>query len=334
MNVEIWIWLGLMMVGFAGSALYSGLETGAYTLNPVRLHVRSAGGQPRAAGLRRLLDRPTVLLATLLIGNNIMNNLGTSALTAVLDGSGYGFWETIAFTVLIATPVLFVFGETLPKDLFSAHADALMYPMERVLTGSRWLFTLTGLVPLVTLCTWLATRWMGESERGAGLQPRGRVGALVREGVGYGVLSDEQSAIVERVLRLGERTVGDEMTPWEDTLWVGLNDSPARLWELAETTSRSRFPVVVKGAAGVEVVGLVDVMDALEHGEPGACPPVRSLMREATWLPAGWALRRGLGELQRRHVPLAVVRDERERPVGVVTVKDLVEPITGELATW
>lgn len=330
----MWVWLALMLVGFAGSALYSGLETGAYTLNPVRLHVRSAGHNASATRLRRLLDRPPVLLATLLIGNNIMNNLGTSGLTTLLDGVGFGFWETIAITVLVATPVLFVFGETLPKDLFAAHADRLMYPLERVLTASRWAFTLCGLVPLVTLFSGVVTRMMGKGEGGgggvAGLQPRGRVGAMVREGVGHGVLSDEQSAIVERVLRLGERTVGDEMTPWDQTLCVRASDPPARLWELAETTSRSRFPLMEERG----VVGLVDVMDALAYGDAASCPPVRELMRDVIWLPADWPLRRGLGELQRRHVPLAVVRDEGGRPVGVVTVKDLVEPITGELASW
>ena len=329
---ELTVWLSLMLLGFAGSALYSGLETGVYSLNRVRLQVAAHQHRRGAASLRRLIDRPSLVLSTLLMGNNIANYLGSASLTIILTATQLSETQTIILNTLIVTPILFVFGETLPKDLFSAHADRLMYRLAPALVASRWLFTLTGLVPLVNLFSGGLVRLVGGSQGEEITHPRRQVTALMKEGVGHGVLSDEQSVISERVLSLTDRRVRQEMVPWDAVLTVRVDDGPQRLWELASKTPRSRFPVLDRSG---KVVGVVNLLDALLL-EKHACPPVRELMSPPATLPAGMPLREAMKTMQRERVELAVVMEggERGRPVGVVTIKDLVEPITGEIEHW
>jgi CBS domain containing-hemolysin-like protein len=331
MTLDQWIfWLTLMLVGFAGSAMYSGLETGAYSLNRIRLQVLDHQHLASAHTLRRLLDNATLLLSTLLIGNNLTNYLGTAALAVILQAHGFNEWQSIVLNTVIVTPILFIFGETLPKDLFAAHADRLMYPLSRVLTVSRWLFTLTGLIAVIQLLSRPAMRILGQRQQAGSFHPRNQVQWLMREGVGYGVVSDEQSALVERVLTLTGRTVADEMVPWSQTLTVRQTEGPEKLWTLADRTSRSRFPVLNERN---RVVGVVNLADALLY-EPDQCPPVAQLMVAPFWLDASLPLRQALTLVQREHAGLAIVRDARGEPVGVATAKDLVEPITGDLASW
>jgi len=319
----------MMLIGFAGSALYSGLETGAYTINRVRLQVLADRGQRAAVSLRHLLDRPATLLATLLIGNNVTNYLGTASLAVLLHAMAFSDWQVILLNTLIATPLLFVFGETLPKDTMATHSDRLMPPLTPVLSVSRWVFTVTGVLPLVRLFSAGVLRLMGQPGGDAAFPPRKRVEMLVREGVGHGILSDEQSAIVDRVLRLGGRTVRQEMVAWAEVLSVRVDDAPARLWELADRSSRSRFPVLDSDG---QVVGVVDVFDALLHGRDN-CPPIRTLMTQPDTIAADVPLRTALQRLQQSGAAIAIVI-EHGGPVGVVTVKDLVEPITGDLMSW
>lgn len=335
---ETVFWVGLMLVGFAGSALYSGMETGAYTINRVRLQVLADRGQKAAVALRRMLDRPATLLATLLIGNNLANYLGTFGLAVLLEAMALAEWQTIVLNTLIVTPLLFVFGETLPKDTMAAHSDRLMPPLTPVLDGSRRLFTWTGVVPLIRVFSAGVLKLLGQPGGDIAFPPRKRVEMLVREGVGHGLLSDEQSAIVDRVLRLGGRTVRQEMVAWADVLTVRADDPPAKLWELADRSSRSRFPVLApapgktSGSAAAKVVGTVDVFDALLHPRE-QCPPIAKLMNPAETIDAAVPLRQALQRFQQKGIAIAVVT-EHGRPVGVVTVKDLVEPITGELTSW
>ena len=85
------IW-GMILFGFFGSALYSGMETGVYTLNRVRLHVLDHQGRRDAQRLRRLVDQPTGLLGTLLISNNLTNYVGTAGVGLLLERAAYGEW--------------------------------------------------------------------------------------------------------------------------------------------------------------------------------------------------------------------------------------------------
>jgi CBS domain containing-hemolysin-like protein len=331
LTAEQWIlWLTLMLLGFAGSALYSGMETGAYSLNRIRLHILDHEGWRSAHTLRTLLDRPTLLLSTLLIGNNLTNYLGTASLAVILQSQGLNEWESIVLNTILVTPILFIFGETLPKDLFAAHADRLMYTLYRALTISRWIFSITGFNAMINAFSHLAMKLIGGVAHASPFHPRRQVQWLVREGVGYGVVSDEQSALVDRVLGLAERTVRDEMVPWSQVLTVNEQDPAQTLWTLANRTSRSRFPVV--DARG-QVVGLLNLVEALVRPRE-QCPRAGALMEKVYWVDARTPLRRALSQLQRDHIALAVVADERGQPVGVVSIKDLVEPLTGELASW
>ncbi|MEM1108493.1 MAG: CNNM domain-containing protein [Planctomycetota bacterium] len=318
-----------MLLGFGGSALYSGMETGAYTINRVRLHVLADRGERTPVALRRLIDRPASLLATLLIGNNVANYLGTAGLAVILESMAFSDWQSILLNTLIVTPLLFVFGETLPKDTMAAHSDRLMPPLTPILTGSRWLFTFTALVPIVQMFSAGVLRLMNQPPGDQVFPARKRVEMLVREGVGHGLLSDEQSAIVDRVLQMGDGTVRQEMIPWASVLSVNVGDPPRRLWELADRTSRSRFPVI--DSAG-EPVGLIDIFDALQHS-PDTCPPIHNLMTDTHTVDIHTPLRQALQRFQNESLGIAIVT-ENDLPVGVVTVKDLVEPITGNLSSW
>jgi magnesium and cobalt exporter, CNNM family len=324
------VWSVLALVGFAGSALYSGLETGVYSLNRIRLQVLTHKNNHAAVTLNRLLAHPTALLTTLLIGNNITNYLGTAAMGVILASRGLGDWEALLLNALIVTPILFVVGETLPKDLFAAHSDKLMYRLTPVLTFSRRLFTYTGLVPLISVFSGTLMRALGHDPRATAFHPRRQVGLLVREGVGYGLLSQEQSAIVDRVLKLTDRTVRDEMTHWAGVDRLRERDTPASVWDMAQRITHSHVPVL--GANG-RVLGVLRINDALVFTKD-QCPPIRELIGPARTVPHDMPVRDALGQLKRHTAGLAIVTGKTGQPVGIVTVKDLIEPITGDLAQW
>lgn len=322
-------WLLLALLGFVGSAIYSGMETGLYTLNRVRLHILAHEGHRAALVLRRHLQHPTAMLTTLLIGNNIANYMGTAGVSVLLEKAGYNDWQTIGLNALLVTPLLFVFCEVLPKDLFAAHTDRLTYRMANLLDASRKVFRFTGLLPLISAFSDRLVRRLRDESRIAALHPRRQVTTLVLEGAGRGLLSEEQTSMVERVMALAGRTVRDEMVSWERVNWVSLSDPPQRLWELSDRSGQSRFPVLDSRG---HVAGVVNVIDALHHDRAG-CPPIEMLMRPVLLLPPSLSLRTALNRVQATGEPMAVIV-EGDRPRGIVTVKDLVEPITGELANW
>ncbi len=330
-------WIPLMLLGFLGSAYFSGVETGVYTLNRVRLHLLDARKVPAAVRLRRLVDDPARLLAVLLVGNNAANYLGTFALAVLLEAAGISGWWAILLNVGLVTPMLFVFGETLPKDLFAAHGDRLLYRLSGSIRVFERLFSLTGGVPLVNVFGRFALRLVGEgpgAEGGAGKEaavrhPRRQVQALVREGLGQGILTGEQSDLLERVFRAEGRTIGGEATPWADVITAGPGDTVAVLRDRAGKTSRSHLPIV---NADGRVTGWVDLFEVL-RSDPAEGVKLAELRRSVPFLDPTVPVYEAIERFQKRRWTIAVV-GSAERPLGVVTMKDLVEPVVGELLRW
>ena len=328
-SLELAIWWTAAVAGLIGCGLCAGLETGVYSLNRVRLQVRHDSGDRRARMLHRLVGDRAAVLTTLLVGTNVATNVTTSAMGILLQARGLSDVQVIIADVVIVTPLLFVFAETLPKDLFASHADRLVYPFAPMVVWMRRIFTWIGLVPLITRTGDLLMRSLGAQEQAEVFHPRTQMQLLVREGVGRGLHSDEQQAIVERVLALGERKVGDVMKPWSQVSCVREDDAPSRIWQLVARTNHSRFPVVNGNGS---VTGVLNALDVLEHDQ-SHCPPLNCLIQPARKLAHDTPLRTAISELQHEAEALAIVT-RGGRSTGLVTMKDLIEPITGELTEW
>ncbi len=328
---EIAAWTALAAVGLLGSAVFSGLETGVYTLNRVRLHLLAHQGRTSARLLQGMIRRPNRLLGTLLIGNNIANFAASMGITALLEAAAFGDWMLVLIPALLLTPLLFVFGEVLPKDFFQNFTDHVTYHFARMLWALQWLLRLTLLLPFVDLFS-RAVAWLLHADRDAGwsIHPRRAVTQLIKEGLGYGLLSPYQSDMIDRVLHPTETQVRDAMIPWAEVHVVRVDQPPEAVWAMANRLPHTRFPVLDRTE---HVIGVLDVFDVLLR-DPDDCPPLKELVRPLPHLDPAMTLQAALVELRSARSPMGLVVDDRGRPAGIVTAKDLVEPITGELEVW
>ena len=324
------LWLTLILTGLAGSAMFSGLETGVYQLNRVRLHLLAEQGQPSARLLHRLTGRPNRLLGALLIGNNLSNYIASIGITALIQTAGTGPWTEVLISALILTPGLFIFAEILPKDFFANYTDRITYPFARPLWLWQRLLTLTGLLGVLDQVNRLLGRLVGDRRRADRLfPPRHAVAHLIKEGLGRGILSPYQSAMIDRVLYPPEQLVADVMVPWSRVHRLPADCSVEAIWRLAERVPYSRWPVVRPDGS---VLGALDVFEVLRR-DPAECPPPATLAHPLPAVPADRPIRQALRQLQREQYPMGLVI-RQGKPVGVITFKDLVEPIVGELDVW
>lgn len=317
----------LVVVGLALSALYSGLETGIYTINRVRLVVLANRGQRTARRLQLETGSPNRLLATLLVGNNVANYMGIYGVAAILDGLGFTPGQAIAINAGLLVPLLFVFGETLPKDLFRTHTDHWTYRLSGSLVLSRWLFTACGLLPVVRGTGALAGRLLRTAPHAAA-SARQHISQLIKEGVGAGVLSEGQATLADRALALRDRTVRAEMVPWKKACWLPLSAGPEHRREQLERHNFTRLPVVDESGKVVGVLAMLDVL--LEPDRSTA-----QLMRPAVTFSPNTSVGEALKAMRTGRQAMAIVTEgSTNEPLGLLTLKDLVEPLTGELAAW
>lgn len=324
-------WWALAIASLFLAAVVAGVELGSYSVNRVRLNVRAERGRggkpdPSARILRRELERPDRMLTTILIAYNIFSYLAAVALTSIIESKERAHWEVALINVVILTPAILLIGDALPKEIFRQRADTLTYRCAGMLRGLRYVLTAVGLVPLVVGAGRLAERMLGlREDLDVMSDARQRLVTLLKENAS-GVLSDAQTSLVDRAVALKQTSVGDEMVPWARVATIPSHWDTKRAAKLLVDVEHSRLPVV--DGRG-HVVGVVRQIDLYTRGDV----PLERLMQRPARLDPRESLRDGLEKVRASGVPLAIV--ERDgRPVGLATVRDLVEPLTGELPDW
>jgi len=318
----------LMVAAFLLAAFHSGAETGVYSLNRLRLRLRAEQGRSAARALLRLLRRPQLTISSLLVGTNIGIYVATALATDFIRRLLPGHAAEL-YSGLIMPPILLVLAEMFPKSLFQKHADVLMYKTVWAVRVSQTVF-----YPAAVLLQWVSRlpQALMRTERASG--GRALTAEALRfylnEAAAQGALSGFQKTMAENILRLRSRTVAEVMTPIERTVMVAEDAPPGELLDILRRHRYSRIPVY-RGARE-RIVGVINVLDvAALDGEPPApgemTRPVLSVGQTTSVADALWALRRARQQL-------GAVTDEQGRAVGIVTIKDLVEEIVGELAAW
>ena len=317
----------IAVAGLALAGLLAGLETGLYSLSQVRLEVRASRGDRGAARLAREQARPQRLLSALLVANSIAGWLAGFGTSQIFDGLGYSPLEAVLLELAVLVPAIFVFGEVLPKDLFRVHADRWMPRYSGFLSGLRVVLSASGIVWVVSGIGVAVARLFGASIDRRGVEARARVSALLAEGAGGEGLSEVQLGFADRVFTMRGIEIGQEMRPWKSVAAIPASASPEERARKFLASGASRLPVVDGSGGVVGIVAAVDHIARPQEATAAIARPVLLLGPKVSALDA-------ISRMRRDRVQMAVVGERMDRPLGIVSMKDLVEPLVGDLAAW
>ena len=334
-----WVITGLLFLLFLSGA-FSGSETGVYSVSRARIDGEAAKGRRRSKLLRGLLRDDTQLLITLLVGNNLMLELLTHGFDRGVAAGRVPAGTRELFVTLLLTPIVFLLGELMPKDLFRRHPHLFLGWATPLISVARALF-----FPVV----WPLSRLSRVLERALGLAPEDVARALAREemleilaeGMRAGALAPQAERLARNVLVLRETPVERVMIPWERVRTVDLDAPADELQGVVRDSDFTRLPALRRspgasagasagssdGPGRSRVIGYVHQLEALGAPEEPLEEALHGLEAFAPELPVDTALAR----LRTQGRRMALVGDP-EAPVGLVSLMDLVAAISGEPA--
>jgi putative hemolysin len=319
--------------------LFSGSETGLYQLSRLRLRLGVEKKQLPFVILGRCLHDSSGLLLSLLIGNNLVNYLATSLVTNAFLGRLGAEYEHRAevLATLVMVPVLFVFAEVIPKNLFFYRADVLMPYLSPVLYVFYKPLKWSGIVPLFKAISSLFSRLAGLAASPEAVMTsaqRHKIQAFLRDTHEEGILSPVQSDIVKRLVGISHVHIRAVMIPIGKVEAIPVDsDRPALLNKLNKCAFTR---LLVTGTERADVLGFVNIYETLgsskEFGDlRGFVKPIRELDADTTVTDA-------IHLMQTEKLTIVLVtragRIGRAKPIGIVTMKDLVEELLGDLAEW
>lgn len=305
------------------SAVFSASETAFTSLSIFQIqNLRKRYRQGRI--VEKLAREPEVFLSTILIGNNVVNILA-SVLATEYTLERWGDRALGAVTGVITLAVL-IFGEVTPKRLAIAHNEIIAVRAARFILALSYL--LRPAVGAINLLSSLVTRMFGKtSKTEMSLETMVQMLTVAESA---GVIDFAKSSMVKNIFRMGTMTVQAVMTHRIEVFSLDCRTTAQEAATAAVNELHSRFPVYDEDPEKVVgVVALKRVLDEVVHGRRDR--PIREIMTEPVLVMSTKPLGELFDLLKRRKESFAVVLDEYGGLAGVVTIRDVIEEIVGEI---
>lgn len=304
------------------SLFFSGSETALTATNRMRLKSKANSGDVRAQKLLKLVEKPSVFITTILIGNNIANILlPTLVTTMAID---YGISVAIASAIL--TVVIIIFGEVIPKSVAAAFPERIAYLVRPIIQ-----FLVVALRPITVILNAMTdsiTRALSKGEVQTASVSKDELMAIVDLADSEGELLSDESYRITATLNFQKLNVKDVMTtPRTEVIAVQKDTSFDDVRDLVISEMYTRYPVYDENQD--DIVGVFHSKYLLQW----SLEPEKTLMDFADKDPLRVdefeSVNKVLRKMSRERKHLAIVIDEYGGTEGILTHEDIIESMLG-----
>lgn len=316
-----------LIVLLACSGLISGSEVAFFSLIPQEVDELKGSEMRGDKTTVLLLERPKLLLATILIANNFINIaiiILSTALTTELFNFGNQEVLGFVFQVILVTFLILLFGEVLPKIYAVKNRIELASFMSLPIL---WLRKITYPVSILLV---RATAFIDKKFKR-------KVDAISVDNLSHALelttdenTGEEEKRILEGIVNFGNTDVKQIMTSRVDVFAIELNDKYDEIKSQIIDCGYSRIPVYKENFDKIE--GILYAKDLLPHLEKDSSFKWQELVRPPFFVPENKKIDDLLNEIKEKKIHLAIVVDEYGGTSGITTLEDVIEEIVGEIS--
>jgi len=286
-----------------------------------------------------LAENPEHFLSTVQIGITSIGIL-TGLFGGEAIGTAIGLWlqdaipllapwsarigQTLA--VVAITFVTLIFGELVPKRLALTRSESIA---SAVALPMAWLARIAApFVWVLARSTRLVLRLFGLGKDQSAAVTEEEIRLLVAESHEQGVIDQHERDMMNRVMRLGDRTAASLMTPRNRIAWLDTTASAERNLGTMREHEFSRYPVY--RGNDQDIAGILEVKSLVTHFDP-ANPQLFQQLRETLFVSESTHAMKLLEIFREEQQSMALVVDEYGEIQGLVTISDLMGAVVGRL---
>ena len=310
------------------SAFFSGSETGMMAANKVKLKNLSKKHDRGAKRALKLLKKPDLLLATILVGNNFANILASSIVTIIMLNY---FGGNVLLGAVLLTTFILIFSEITPKTM------AAVKPESFAKRSSLLLKTLLYILrPLIAITNYISSIVLGifninvkDAKDNDNLNTQELKTLLDESG---DLIPKQYRGMLSSILGMEELVVEDIMTPASEVIGINIDLDYETNKKIIESSEYTRLPVY-KNSIDNEL-GTLHLKDShafLDKLE--AKKDVKNILMKTYFVSQSTALMKQLKEFQDNDKNMALVVDEYGEIEGLITIEDIFKEIAGKFGS-
>jgi len=309
------------------SAMMSGAEMAFFSLTPAQVSEIKEFNTSGSKRIIKLLEKPKLLLATVLIGNNFVNIM-VVIISTYITAFYAQFIPYLALTlfiqVVLVTFLLLLLGEIMPKVLAQNYALPFAQFMATPLVVLRTIF-----YPLSILMV-KSTSIIDKKITKKGLDITSEdFSEAIELSTYHESTTEEERKMLKGIAKFSDIDVKEIMKSRIDVVAVDVDTPFTELLEIIKNSGYSRIPAYKETFDNIE--GILYVKDLLQHLNENDSFNWKTLLRDAFFVPENKKIDDLLKEFQNKKIHLSVVVDEYGGTSGIVTLEDIIEEIVGEI---
>jgi magnesium and cobalt exporter, CNNM family len=324
------------------NGLFAMSEMALSASRKTRLQVMLEAGHGGAQAAIDLHDNPTKFLSTVQIGitsigvlNGIVGEAAFSLPVGLWLIEQFGMPEraagltATALVVMCITFVTIIWGELVPKRIGQIYPETVA---RLVAPPMEWLSLATRpFVKLLSWCTTATLRLIGIRGNLSRPVTEEEIAASLEEGLDAGIIEEQEHQMVRNVFRLDDRQVGSMMIPRADITWLDVDAPIDEILKTLVEQEHSRYPVCRGGLT--DVLGVISAQTLLQQSLQGRPMALTENLTPPVFVPETLSGMELLEQFRVSSAQLVFVVDEYGEVQGVITVRDVLEAITGEFTT-
>jgi len=321
--------LALLIVCLGLSGFFSASETAFVALPRARLMHLVRIGRPGADRVSHIIQRPERFLATVLLGNNLVNTAAAALATVMaLNLITNKSLSVLAATAGVTT-FLLLFGETMPKNVAWRRSERVAFAVSGPIRLVE--LALSPVVSLLQLFSTMTNRALGISSVTPAMGEE-EIRVMIAAGAQTGTVAAGEAELLEKVFRFGDRQMREIMTPRPEIIWIEQGVNLEEFLTVYCQHTHTRFPVY-EGTME-NVVGVLSVKDVLAgirglHDVPEVTATEQ--IRPVFFVPETKSLSETFNEMREGGHSVVLTVDEFGGIAGLATLKQMMAVIVGDM---
>jgi putative hemolysin len=323
------------------NGLFSMSEMAIVSARKNRLQLKAEDGDKGAQSALTLADNPNRFLSTVQVGITLIGILsGAFGGATIAEKIGlelkkvavlapYSEGIGVGVVVLLITYCSLVLGELVPKRLALNNAEkvaAAVAPLMQFLSRVT-----TPVVSLLSSSTNLVLRILGIRPSTEPEITEEDLKSMLDQGTEEGVFEESEQDMVERIFRLGDRSISALITPRTEIIFLDIDATQEEIRQRISDHPFSRFPVIKDSPDNV--IGIVESRDLLLQRIEGSHFDLHEAMRQPLFIPESTSALDVLSQFKSTGTELAIIIDEYGGVLGLVSMNDILEAIVGDVVT-